>query len=153
MPQHPPFTKENAADFARRAHAARAVNKANALSAAKNPQLATNGEQDFPAQMLVRLRAQLRKLAVITDMELNKLGKADAQRLSWLATATERWWGVEFSLAGRPKPANYRTTPPAKSPDAVAAPAFSLPAPAEPAKESILPAGTVPTGDPGRGEG
>jgi hypothetical protein len=172
MPRHNPFTKETAADFARKAHAAHRKNVA-AIKAALIKAEATPQNGQFPHAILTRVQAQMIAILDKSQKELSRKD-VDALQLQQFFTALARASDVEFAYANRPKPGNWRSAPPKTAPGSTSVePAFSVPAseplPATPPdkplttvetpqelpettpKESILPADPVPTTPPGEG--
>jgi hypothetical protein len=109
-----PFTKENAAEMARRSQAAQKQRRAHedmlALAAARTVSAAgksngnpDNHEQDtYVSGRLATVRAQLARL----DAQMLEVRDPDAA--GKLATAIARLTDVEFALANRPKPANVK---------------------------------------------
>jgi len=65
---------------------------------------------DFQVRRLLRVRKQLNLLDDAIELELKDPRKADGQRVSWLATASQRLSDQEFAHSGRSKPGNLRPT-------------------------------------------
>lgn len=101
----PLFTRENAAEMARRANQVRWHPEPEPQPTVIQPAIAEQSRDMFTEERLARVREMIDKL----DKML--LDEDDPQALSWLATASSRLADQEFDYAGRPKPGNRRPPP------------------------------------------
>jgi nuclear transport factor 2 (NTF2) superfamily protein len=103
------FTKETAAENARKAVAAR---EAKRLAKRALPSVSID---PYVNKRLARVRAQLEKIDAMMGEEL------DPQRLDRLASAQARLSAQEFALANRPMPGSFRPSraPSKRGPESV----------------------------------
>src|SRR5512135_2504762 len=104
----PQFTRENAAEMARRGNLARwSRYRPPAQAPAMPVAIAAEG---YPTQRLIRVRDQLDIIDQRITEEASKLKGLDGQVLNWLCAAQERLAEQERILAGRPLPGSMRPT-------------------------------------------
>jgi hypothetical protein len=135
------FTKETAAEMARRSHAPGSARFLQPVETPQPPQptpppaivpatLAEIPTQDFIGLRLSRVRAQLDRLDALLA------ATTDTKAIKELADATKRLQDQERELSGRPLPGSRR---PAPEPRADNRPATRLPAVPQPAVAAPLP--------------
>jgi hypothetical protein len=106
------FTRETAAEMARRSNAVQAERRRengilhrDSQTVASTADHATPNRDTYAAMRLARVRDQLNRIDQMMQSE------KDPQKLDRLAAASMRLSDQEFALAGRPKPGNCKPAP------------------------------------------